>query len=430
MSITNKLRGASIALALIAATAAFAGPSNGGLTGAIFTTDSTCVDVNQNVFYADKESVYLNGGPNSQGGGPGSAPAGLPDGEYYVQITTPSIHGENSLLLGTSVGTADETPLVVVNGVFAECYQLWALLMKASDGSQGYDDTNNPGGEYKVWVSLVPTFDESLTKTDNFKVRTDVPPPPVDSHILVTKFYDANANGLNDDAQPVTGWQVTIAHLEHAWDDKVQYTPIDLITDPNDYLVTESAALETNWRHTTPSSDLFTLAEGETHSTDFGNLCLGAGGGLTLGFWSNKNGQALTGAGDMALMASLNLRNANGSSFDSTNKTTFKSWLLKATATNMAYMLSAQLAAMELNVYNGNVNGDALVEAPGATSANALGYATISALMAEANAALGANGNTTAAGAARNYQEALKNALDRGNNNLNFVQAQACGFSF
>lgn len=430
MKAIDVLRGTSIALALSLATAALAGPSNGGLTGAIFTTDSTCVDVNQNVFYAAKESVYLNGGPNSQGGGPGNAPAGLPDGEYYVRITTPSINGESSLLLGTSLGTADETPLVVVNGVFAECYQLWAILLKASDGSQGYDDTNNPGGEYKVWVSLVGSFDESLSKTDNFKVRTDVPPPPVDSHILVTKFYDANANGLDDDGQPIEGWQVTISHLAHAWDDKVQYTPIDLITDPNDYLVTESTALETNWRHTTAANDLFTLAEGETHSTSFGNLCLGAGGGLTLGFWSNKNGQALTGAGDMALMASLNLRNANGSNFDSTAKSTFKSWLLKATATNMAYMLSAQLAAMELNVYNGFVNGGALVEAPGASSANALGYATVSALMAEANASLGANGYTVAAGAVRSYQEALKNALDRGNNNLNFVQARACGFTF
>ena len=32
------------------------------------------------------------------------------------------------------------------------------------------------------------------------------------------------------------------------------------------------------------------------------------------------------------------------------NKTALHDWLLNANATNMAYMLSAQLAAMELNV--------------------------------------------------------------------------------
>ena len=37
---------------------------------------------------------------------------------------------------------------------------------------------------------------------------------------------------------------------------------------------------------------------------NFGNVCVGAGGGRTLGFWSNKNGKALFGAGDLALMVS------------------------------------------------------------------------------------------------------------------------------
>ena len=36
----------------------------------------------------------------------------------------------------------------------------------------------------------------------------------------------------------------------------------------------------------------------------------------------------------------------------------------------MAYMLSVQLAAMELNVFNGNVSGSALISAPGTASAN------------------------------------------------------------
>lgn len=132
---------------------------NQGLTGAIFTTDASCGTANGNIYDA-KTDVYLDGGPSN----PGSA--GLPDGEYYVKVTAP-----DGTLLGTSVGTADETPVVVVNGDFAQCYQLMAILKRASNGLAGYDDTPNPGGEYKVWVSRVSTFEPDESKTDNFKVK-------------------------------------------------------------------------------------------------------------------------------------------------------------------------------------------------------------------------------------------------------------------
>lgn len=95
--------------------------------------------------------------------------------------------------------------------------------------------------------------------------------------------------------------------------------------------------------------------------------------------------------------------------------TAFRNWLLSATATNMAYMLSAQLAAMELNVEAGFVNGGALVYAPGTNSANGLGFTTISDLMAEANAELTLHGIALAGDSWRSYQEALKNALDKAN---------------
>ena len=55
------------------------------------------------------------------------------------------------------------------------------------------------------------------------------------------------------------------------------------------------------------------------------------------------------------MLRNLNLRNADGSNFDPTTPAQVKTWLSKATATNMAYMLSAQLAAMALNVNNGKV---------------------------------------------------------------------------
>jgi hypothetical protein len=50
--------------------------------------------------------------------------------------------------------------------------------------------------------------------------------------------------------------------------------------------------------------------------------------------------------------------------------------------------------------------------------------------MAEADAELGVHGSTPDGSPFRAYQESLKNALDQGNNNLNFVQGTACPFSF
>ena len=90
----------------------------------------------------------------------------------------------------------------------------------------------------------------------------------------------------------------------------------------------------------------------------------------TLGFWSNKNGLATMNDGgsvcsELALLNGLYLRNAAGTRMNfGCDYNAFKNWLLSATATNMAYMLSAQLEAMELNVEAGFVNGSALVYAP------------------------------------------------------------------
>ena len=324
---------------------------------------------------------------------------------------------------GTLLGSSLANTPVNVNalGEFSQCYHLADIVYLASDNStKGFDNTPNAGGEYKVWVSKDPLFAPSNSKTDNFKVKPD----PVTGTLHVRKFYDANANGLDDDGQPITGWQVRIQDGI----DWVRYTPVDVLLEQDTYTVTESAALETNWMATTPSSAIVALPPDAT--VTFGNLCVGAGGGLTLGFWSNKNGQALMDNTDLAMLVALNLRNGNGSAFDPANYASFRTWILNATATNMAYMLSAQLAAMELNVFNGKVSGGALIYAPGATSANALGFATVNAVMGEANTSLGTDPVTVASGTARTYQEALKNALDRANNNLNFVQATPCAFSF
>jgi hypothetical protein len=399
------------AVAISTTTSHMAAPN----TGAIFTTTSTCSGTNVNIF-TSKSDVFVDGGPAHEGA------AGLPDGFYYVQVTEPG-----GALLGTSVGSANPTPMHVTNGEFDQCYQLEPLVIKASDSTPGFDDTTNSGGEYKVTVSMNSDF--SGGKSDNFKVKPDV---PVNGTLNVNKFYDANANGLNDDGQLITGWKVRIIDDTELF----RFTPVSIVVAPDDYTVSEFDPAETNWMHTTSNPVNVTVDAGETETVEFGNLCLGPGGGHTLGFWSNKNGLATMNDGgtvcsELTLLNGLYLRNAAGTRMNfGCDYAGFKNWLLGATATNMAYMLSAQLAAMELSVEAGFVDGNALVYAPGTNSANGLGFATVNALMSEANTELTLHGTAFAGDSWRSYQEAIKNALDKANNNQTFVQATPCPFTF
>jgi hypothetical protein len=135
------------------------------VSGAVFTTNAACTGVDLNI-YAAKTDVYIDGGPAKLGA------AGLPDGSYYVQVTDPS----GATVLGKTLTAS----VSVVNGEFAQCYQLTDILYTGSSGftAKGYDDTPNNGGEYKVWVSNVSTFDNNSTKTDNFKVGPPGTTPP------------------------------------------------------------------------------------------------------------------------------------------------------------------------------------------------------------------------------------------------------------
>lgn len=378
------------------------------VSGNIFTTDSACLGTNVNIFN-DKADVYLDGGPVKEGA------AGLPDGSYYVQVTTPN---------GTVLGKTLAADVVVSGGEFEHCYRLVDILYTASSGFtvEGYDTSTNDGGVYKVWISMDPTFPPSASKTDNFKVNesgTEIIPGTLE----VLKFYDANANGIRDEGEVLLdGWKISIVDGV----DYIRYTPVSIQLEPDTYYVDEFMPIEGNWIRTAPAivPVEVILEAGETEQVIFGNVCLGEGGGKTLGFWSNRNGGALIGADDLALLVGLNLRNADGTHFDPADYPAFRTWLLSANATNMANMLSAQLAAMALNVHNGFVSGDALIYSP------ELGFVTVNEVIAAANVSLGANGLTLAGDPDRAYQETLKNALDDANNNLNFVQADPCPYTF
>ena len=173
--------------------------------GAIYTTMPDGLTVNENVGYPSKAHVYLNGGPQNANG------AGLPDGIYYYQVTTPS--GD---LLSTDPAVCRQAVVSggKMDGAFdvGGCQHANATAPNPDNGSLGvqlipYDDTTNNGGEYKVWLirqtdtttvapdGIVILFKSSDSKTDNFKVQlaTPTPTPNLDP-VTVSK----TANGTYD----------------------------------------------------------------------------------------------------------------------------------------------------------------------------------------------------------------------------------------
>ena len=247
------------------------------------------------------------------------------------------------------------------------------------------------------------------------------------------KFYDLNLNGANDDGIPIEGFKIVleITYPDTSTATVAVYTAADgtwsyELPVGSTVVVCEEPPMG-SWVQTAPESICYAFtADEDTEDLDFGNVCLGPGGGHTLGFWSNRNGRRVMGddggvGPELAGLSALNLRNADGSHFDPVSYDEFRGWILSATATNMANMLSAQLAAMWLNVEAGFVDGNALVY-----SACADEFVTINDLMSAANTSLGLYGDTTSPHAERADQECLKNTLDDANNDLNFLQDEPC----
>ena len=165
------------------------------VTGAIFTTDQNSTFVNGNV-YDTATDVYLNGGPRPNA--PCTA-AGLPNGDYYFQVTDPS----GKVLLSYEFVDGANHPIVDIS---QRKVNVTGGLIKSYSGTRytgigkcsgaitvelfPYLRTPNPGGEYKVWMTPVGDyacsvpfksnqndctigffgFIPSKSKTDNFKV--------------------------------------------------------------------------------------------------------------------------------------------------------------------------------------------------------------------------------------------------------------------
>lgn len=411
------------------------------ISGAIFTTDSTCTQVNQNIF-DNKEDVYVDGGPAHPGA------AGLPDGSYCVQVTDPSGH--------TVLGMSDPGAVTVVGGEFVQCYQLSSILKTGSSNFTvpGYDDTPNPGGEYKVWVSTDCNFDNNSSKTDNFQVNntnptptptpsatptatptaTPYPTPCPKGWACVTAFYDANVNGIEDNGeQEISGWQFHVFGHNNLQVQKE--TPKCVYARVGLYRFVERRPNETNWVPTTPYRVEEDVDTDYTENVVFGNVCLGEGGANEAAYWVSRDSWALIAPGDLTFLSSLYLRNANGTDFNPATTKALSNWLAKATNTNMAYPLSAQLAAMELNVRHANVNGSAMVYAPAllpysTAGLNSAGFISVNDLMTAAAGEIQAHSLTTSGNPYRAVQQSLRDSLEDANNNKSFTQSSPCTFTF
>jgi len=258
----------------------------------------------------------------------------------------------------------------------------------------------------------------------------------------VVKFYDKNADGAqNFGEMGIAGWKFTLTggpgNITLTGFTGADGSYCFPNVAPGTYTVTEATAMQTSWFNTTAKSFQVTVGS-STVTKKFGNLCVGAGGGDgTPGFWQNKNGEnkindAPNGATpELTMLVNLCLRNGNGTDFNPKNYPDLKTWLKSATtAVNMANQLSAHLACMALNVESGIQSGTSLIYAPGTTSANAQGFATLNAVITEANSLLCSKGSIPSGDPQRAYATALKNALANGNVNTGFVQPSPCPFSF
>lgn len=223
---TSILRGLAACIGGMVIMTASAAPP---LPGAIFTTDANGVIVNGNTKYESKcglTGVWLDGGP-----GPNAPPtaAGLPDGDYYFQVTDPSC----KVLLSND--PVQDRCVTVKNGVIdnATCSVNPHNTMPSVDAGGGvvvelcaapsipFDDTPNNGGVYKAFMTQVgdftgdPTqvdsegwspgnchgFIPAASKTDNFKVNEKEP-------TFCIKF---RKEILTDKGiVPGVGWQINI----------------------------------------------------------------------------------------------------------------------------------------------------------------------------------------------------------------------------
>jgi hypothetical protein len=276
-------------------------------------------------------------------------------------------------------------------------------------GSKYFDDGTTPG----LRDGTGPAWDEVGLEGWQILLEMDVDGNWVTIDTLVTDV-DGNFSTVvepghtyrvSEVATSVSGWSQT----GNTVDQTVSTPAVDgptVVLSGKQYVVTIPVTAVTESDGDMPSvEDLF-----------FGNLCSVSYQvfGKTKGYWQNKAGNQLAKAKQSAL-AALNLRKEGGGNYDpqSTDFTwtnqgnNWTYWLSAANAKNMAFMLSAQMAATWLNVEYGITDGTAVVDGK-----------SINDWLAEANTMLGSYGYVVQSGPTRATMNSLMTRFDRINNGL------------
>jgi hypothetical protein len=345
-----------------------------------------------------------------------------------VTITNHSKHlGEPYCTSSSATTTLPSSPTLINDVVHVDDTNGYSWIFSSS-GSVTYDKTFTCEDE-GTNVNTATIRETGRYASATVTVICKIPPQATISGV---KYYDANLNGKRDPGEvAIAGWKIEL----YMWDEDAEkwvYVDTAYTGEAGDYIfrVTEAGTYKVveampsgMWVRTAPESGYYeiTVELGQAYTdNDFGNVCLMPDtGGKTLGFWSNKNGQALIIDSDVTELNALNLYKPTGWMCPPfTDKTQIKSYLLSATAVDMSWMLSAQLIATELNVLHGFLSGSTMVYVGPSTYVPS-GFISIDEIMANANTAL--------LSGTRAEQEYWKNLLDGLNNNrLLFVCPGPC----
>jgi len=330
-------------------------------------------------------------------------------------------------------------------------------VLKAEPDAPGFVTAASSSTGSSVTVNqLNHSITIHATNLDLYSVQTflvcqqGVPP---EGRLGLVKFYDVNGNGVMDpEDTPLGGVRFVVQILDAGGNVTSSET---LTTDAFGSAVSSVLALGANFRicevipstgtasafwmqtlpnASTPGTALYngqycyvgTVGANDVFGFSFGDVCasVGSTNAKTKGFWHNRNGQALITSDDLAALRALNLVNADGTPFDPTDKTQLINYLTNdSNASNMANQLSAQLAAMTLNIRHGFVPSTAIIDCgPG------LGTDTIGHIVQLADQALAADGNTLPGDPNRDLQAMLESCIDNGNNNIGFLGGGNGGF--
>jgi len=369
----------------------------------------------------------------------------LPTGLYYVQVTDPVGNGDEVLSTNdpqdrfvqvTNNAGVISLSLPLTNGNNPPVFGLGLNGIGQSILLQPFRSSLDEPCRFKAWFGDSPLLTPGY-ETNPYLLEGGF--DPVNNRCRVRSyasfnigdgsgndvfglvFLDADHDGIHDAGE--TGVPGVEIHLTNGVTTLQQTTGNDggyRFVDVAHGTWTVELVLGPNspYNATTPSSRVVLVHDcADVGVADFGVAPRQlACNGHTIGFWRNNHGKALvTNLGILAVLPALHLVNASGQYVSPATVTAWATWLQGANATNMAYMLSAQLAAMYCNVAAGFVDSQCLV------NGGSLGIVSIQSLMQQAILSLAAHPYTPSGSPFRAQQQALKNALDAANNNQNWL---------